>query len=138
MIKFATEINAEAVFGAAIDVPLIKYDGKVIVKYGSRNTYESNHTKKMVEFFNSARTIPIIGLKISPVQSKSSDVSSYYSITLYCLSDYKGSDSSKPKDVDFMYNQIAFKCNSGSEFTFVVESDNVVTGESVSRVFLGS
>ena len=138
LIKFATEINAEAVFGAAIDVPLIKYDGKVIVKYGSRNTYESNHTKKMVEFFNSARTIPIIGLKISPVQSKSSDVSSYYSITLYCLSDYKGSDSSKPKDVDFMYNQIAFKCNSGSEFTFVVESDNVVTGESVSRVFLGS
>jgi hypothetical protein len=137
LVKFATEINAEAVFGAAIDVPLIKYDGKVIIKYGQRDVYEVNHTKKMVDYFNSAKTIPIIGLRISPVQSKTGDVSVYYSITLYCLSDYKGSADSKPKDSDFIYNQIAFKCNSGSEFTFVIESDNVVTGDSVNRVFMG-
>ncbi len=137
LVKFATEINAEAVFGAAIDVPLIKYDGKVIIKYGSRDKYEVSHTKKMVDYFNSAKTIPIIGLRISPVQSKASDVSAYYSITLYCLADYKGSSDGKPKDSDFIYNQIAFKCNSGSEFTFVIESDNVVTGESVNRVFMG-
>lgn len=137
LVKFATEINAEAVFGAAIDVPLIKYDGKIIVKYGSRDKYEVNHTKKMVEYFNSAKTIPIIGLRITPVQSKTGDVSTYYSITLYCLSDYKGSSDSKPKDSDFIYNQIAFKCNSGSEFTFAIESDSVVRGDSVSKVFMG-
>lgn len=136
LVKFATEINAEAVFGAAIDVPLIKYDGKVIIKYGSRDKYEEDHTKKMVEYFNSAKTIPIIGLKITPVKSKTGEVSTYYAITLYCLSDYKGSTASKPKEGDFVYNQIAFKCNSGSEFAFVIESDNVISGDSVSKVFM--
>ncbi len=136
LVKFATEINAEAVFGAAIDVPLIKYDGKVIIKYGSRDQYEQDHTKKMVEYFNSAKTIPIIGLKITPSGGKSGEIATYYSIILYCLSDYKGSTTSTPKEGDFIYNQISFKCNSGSEFAFVIESDNVVTGESVSKAFM--
>lgn len=136
LVKFATQINAEAIFGGAIDVPLIKYNGKVIIKYGSRDKYEDNHTKNMVEYFNSAKTIPIIGLKITPSSGKAGEVATYYNITIFCLSDYKGSAGSKPKDSDFVYNEIAFKCNSGSEFTFAVEADKTRTGDSVTKIFM--
>ncbi len=137
LVKFATQINAEAIFGGAIDVPLIKYNGKVIIKYGSRDKYEDNHTKNMVDYFNSAKTIPIIGLKITPSAGKSGEIATYYNITIFCLSDYKGSVGSKPKDSDFLYNEIAFKCNSGSEFTFTVEADRTTDGASVTKVFVG-
>lgn len=137
LVKFATQINAEAIFGGAIDVPLIKYNGKVIVKYGSRDKYEDNHTKNMVDYFNSAKTIPIIGLKITPSAGKSGEIATYYNITIFCLSDYKGSVGSKPKDSDFLYNEIAFKCNSGSEFTFTVEADRTTDGASVTKIFMG-
>lgn len=135
LVKFATQINAEAIFGGAIDVPLIKYNGKVIIKYGSRDKYEDNHTKNMVEYFNSAKTIPIIGLKITPSSGKAGEIATYYNITIFCLSDYKGSAGSKPKDSDFVYNEIAFKCNSGSEFTFAVEADKTRSGDSVTKIF---
>jgi hypothetical protein len=137
LVKFATQINAEAIFGGAIDVPLIKYNGKVIVKYGSRDKYEDKHTKNMVEYFNSAKTIPIIGLKITPSSGKTGEIATYYNITIFCLSDYKGSVGSKPKDSDFIYNEIAFKCNSGSEFTFAVEADKTRTGDNVTKIFMG-
>lgn len=137
LIKFATEINAEAIFGGALEVPLIKYNGKVIIKYGSRSNYEATHTTKMVEYFNSAKTIPIIGLKIYPVQNKSGEVSTYYMILMYSLSDYKGSASSKPKDSDFSYNFIMINCNSGSDFRFSVESSKTVDGASVTKAFMG-
>lgn len=138
LIKFATEINAEAIFGGAIDVPLIKYNGVKIIKYGSRDKYEVKHTNKMAEYFSSIKTLPIIGLKIKPVQGKTAGVSTYYSISMFSLSDYKGSTRSTPMDKDFVYNYISFKCNSGSEFTFAVESDSTISGESVSKILAES
>ena len=137
LVKFATQINAEAIFGGAIDVPLIKYNGKVIIKYGSRDKYEDSHSTNMVNYFNSAKTIPIIGLRIVPSKGKTGEVSTYYAITIYCLSDYKGTTGSKPNDSDFTYNVIAFKCNSGSDFTFAVEADNTADGSFVTRAFVG-
>jgi hypothetical protein len=137
LVKFATQINAEAIFGGAIDVPLIKYNGRVIIKYGSRNNYEDTHTTNMVNYFNSAKTIPIIGLRIVPSKGKTGEISTYYSITIYCLSDYKGTTGSKPKDSDFMYNVLAFKCNSGSDFTFTVEADSTADGSRVTTEFIG-
>ena len=137
LVKFATQINAEAIFGGAIDVPLIKYNGKVIIKYGSRDKYEDTHSTNMVNYFNSAKTIPIIGLRIVPSKGKTGEISTYYSITIYCLSDYKGTTGSKPKDSDFTYNVIAFKCNSGSDFTFAVEADSTADGSFVTKSFMG-
>lgn len=137
LVKFATQINAEAIFGGAIDVPLIKYNGKVIIKYGSRDKYEDNHSTNMVNYFNSAKTIPIIGLRIVPSKGKTGELSTYYAITIYCLSDYKGTTGSTPKDSDFTYNVIAFKCNSGSDFTFAVEADSTADGSFVTRAFVG-
>jgi hypothetical protein len=137
LVKFATQINAEAIFGGAIDVPLIKYNGKVIIKYGSRDKYEDRHSTNMVNYFNSAKTIPIIGLKIVPSKGKTGEISTYYSITIYCLSDYKGTSGAKPKDSDFTYNVIAFKCNSGSDFTFAVEADSTADGGFVTKAFMG-
>jgi len=136
LVKFATQINAEAIFGGAIDVPLIKYNGRVIVKYGSRNTYEDTHSTNMVNYFNSAKTIPIIGLRIVPSKGKTGEISTYYSINIYCLSDYKGAAGSKPKDADFIYNVLAFKCNSGSDFTFTVEADTTSDGTKVTTEFM--
>ena len=40
-------------------------------------------------------------------------------------------------DSDFVYNEISFKCNSGSEFTFTVEADRTTDGASVTKVFMG-
>jgi hypothetical protein len=137
LVKFATQINAEAIFGGAIDVPLIKYNGKVIIKYGSRDKYEDKHSTNMVNYFNSAKTIPIIGLRIVPSKGKTGEISTYYAITIYCLSDYKGTTGSKPKDSDFTYNVIAFKCNSGSDFTFAVEADSTADGNFVTKAFMG-
>ena len=137
LVKFATQINAEAIFGGAIDVPLIKYNGKVIIKYGSRDKYEDTHSTNMVNYFNSAKTIPIIGLRIVPSKGKTGEVSTYYSITIYCLSDYKGTAGSKPKDSDFIYNVLSFKCNSGSDFTFTVEADTTSDGAKVTTEFIG-
>lgn len=138
LVKFATQINAEAIFGGALDVPLIKYNGKSIIKYGSRDNYEDKHSTNMVNYFNSAKTIPIIGLRITPSKGKTGDLTStYYNITIYCLSDYKGSAASKPKDIDFTYNVIPFKCNSGSDFTFAVEADSVTDGGKVTTIFMG-
>jgi hypothetical protein len=50
---------------------------------------------------------------------------------LYTLADYKGSDSVKPADKDFVYNVISFKCNSGSDFAFAVESDTTTSGDKI-------
>jgi len=133
LVKFATEINAEAIFGGAVDVPLIKYDGINIIKYDSRNKYEVKHNSKMVEYFSSIKTLPIIALKILPVKSKSIDVSTYYSISVFSLSDYKGSTDSTPMDKDFVYNFISFSCISGKSFTFAVEINETLNGELVSK-----
>ena len=127
LIKFATELNAEAIFGAAVDIPLIKYDGKQIIKFGSRGDYEKEHSKKMADYFASVKTLPVIGLKIYPPRGSTA----YYSIIMYSLADYTGSESIKPTDADFKYNVISFKCNSGSDFTFAVESDNTNTGDKI-------
>jgi hypothetical protein len=137
LVKFATQINAEAIFGGALDVPLIKYNGKSIIKYGSRDNYEDTHSTNMVNYFNSAKTIPIIGLRIVPSKGKTGEISTYYGITIYCLSDYKGAGGTKPKDSDFIYNVIPFKCNSGSDFTFAVEADSIVDGSRVTSMFMG-
>lgn len=134
LIKFATELNAEAIFGAAVDIPLIKYDGKKIIKFGSRGNYEKEHSKKMAEYFTSVKTLPIIGLKIYPPKGSTA----YYSIIMYSLADYTGSESIKPTDADFKYNVIAFKCNSGSNFTFTVESDATKTGDKILKSLYSS
>lgn len=134
LVKFATEINAEAIFGGAVDVPLIKYNGINIIKYDSRDNYEVKHANKMVEYFSSIKTLPIIGLKITPVRNKSTAVSTYYSISMFSLSDYKGSTNPTPIDKDFVYNYISFYCISGKSFSFAVESGSTVSGESVSKM----
>lgn len=134
LVKFATEINAEAIFGGAVDVPLIKYNGINIIKYDSRDNYEVKHANKMVEYFSSIKTLPIIGLKITPVRNKSTAVSTYYSISMFSLSDYKGSTNPTPMDKDFVYNYISFYCISGKSFSFAVESGSTVSGESVSKM----
>jgi hypothetical protein len=137
LVKFATQINAEAIFGGALDVPLIKYNGKSIIKYGSRDNYEDTHSTNMVNYFNSAKTIPIVGLRITPSKGKTGDMTTtYYNIAIYSLSDYKGSAGSKPKDSDFIYNVIPFKCNSGSDFRFAVEADSVLDGSKVTAIFM--
>lgn len=138
LVKFATEINAEAIFGGAVDVPLIKYDGIKIIKYDSRDNYEVKHANKMVEYFSSIKTLPIIALKIKPVRGKSTDVSTYYSISMFSLSDYKGSTSSTPMDKDFIYNYISFYCISGTSFNFAVETNSTISGESVSKILTES
>lgn len=84
----------------------------------------------------SIKTLPIIGLKIYPPKSKSGGLSTYYSILMYSLSDYTGSAGTKPLDKDFKYNVIAFKCNSGSDFAFTVESDTTLTGDKVINALL--
>lgn len=131
LIEFATELNAEAIFGAATEIPLIKYNGSEIIKFGSRSNYEKTHSKKMAEYFVSIKTLPIIGLKIYPPKSKDGGITAYYSIIMYSLSDYTGTESTQPSDKDFKYNVISFKCNSGSDFTFAVESDATVTGDKI-------
>jgi hypothetical protein len=127
LIKFSTELNAEAIFGAATDVPLIKYDGTKIIRFGSRKNYEENHKSKMIDHFKSIETLPIIGLKIYPPKSK--ETVTYYVVLLYTLADYKGAESNIPMDGDFVYNVISFKCNSGSDFAFAIESDTTTTGD---------
>ena len=133
LVKFATEINAEAIFGGAVDVPLIKYNGISIIKYDSRDKYEVKHNNKMVEYFSSIKTLPIIGLKIIPVRNKSTAVSTYYSISMFSLSDYKGSTNPTPMDKDFIYNYISLYCISGKSFSFAVESGSTLDGETVSK-----
>jgi hypothetical protein len=133
LVKFATEINAEAIFGGAVDVPLIKYNGISIIKYDSRDKYEVKHNNKMVEYFSSIKTLPIIGLKITPVRNKSTAVSTYYSISLFSLSDYKGSTNPTPMDKDFIYNYISLYCISGKSFSFAVESGSTLNGDAVSK-----
>jgi hypothetical protein len=138
LVKFATEINAEAIFGGAVDVPLIKYDGIKIIKYDSRDNYEVKHANKMVEYFSSIKTLPIIAIKIRPVRSKTTDVSTYYSISMFSLSDYKGSTSSTPMDKDFIYNYMSLYCISGTSFNFAVETNSTISGESVSKILAES
>lgn len=130
LIKFATELNAEAIFGAATEIPLVKYNGRELIKFGSRTDYEKEHSKKMANYFVSVKTLPIIGLKIYPPKSKEG-LSTYYSIIMYSLADYTGTESTQPMDKDFKYNVIAFKCNSGSDFAFAVESDATTTGDKI-------
>ena len=131
LIRFSTELNAEAIFGAATDIPLIKYDGVRIIKFGSRKNYEEQHKSKMLDYFKSVKTLPVIGIKIYPPKSK--DTVTYYIILMYSLADYKGTESVKPSDKDFVYNAIAFKCNSGSNFAFAVESDTTLTGDKITK-----
>jgi hypothetical protein len=131
LIKFSTELNAEAIFGAATEIPLIKYDGVQIIKFGSRKNYEEEHKSKMMDYFKSVKTLPVIGIKIYPPKSK--NTVTYYVILMYSLADYKGTDSVKPSDKDFVYNAIAFKCNSGSDFAFAVESDTTLTGDKIAK-----
>ena len=131
LIKFSTEINAEAIFGAATDIPLIKYDGTKIMKFGSRKNYEESHKIKMMDYFKSIKTLPIIGLKIYPPKSK--ETVTYYVVLLYTLSDYNGGESTKPMEGDFVYNVISFKCNSGSDFAFAIESDTTISGDKISK-----
>jgi hypothetical protein len=131
LIKFSTELNAEAIFGAATDIPLIKYDGTKIMKFGSRKNYEESHKIKMMDYFKSIKTLPIIGLKIYPPKSK--ETVTYYVVLLYTLSDYNGGESTKPMEGDFVYNVISFKCNSGSDFAFAIESDTTISGDKISK-----
>lgn len=129
LIKFSTELNAEAIFGAATEIPLVKYNGTQIIKFGSRKNYEESHKSKMMDYFKSVETLPIIGLKIYPPKSK--ETVTYYVMILYTLADYKGSESNKPSDKDFVYNVISFKCNSGSDFAFAIESDTTTSGDKI-------
>lgn len=129
LIKFSTELNAEAIFGAATEIPLVKYNGSQLIKFGSRKNYEESHKAKMMDYFKSVETLPIIGLKIYPPKSK--ETVTYYVMILYTLADYKGADSVKPMDKDFIYNVIAFKCNSGSDFAFAIESDATMSGDKI-------
>lgn len=131
LISFSTKLNAEAIFGGALEMPLIKYDGKKIIRYGSRGQYEKNHSVKLAEYFNSIKTLPVVGIKIYPPKSKIGGISSYYSVIMYSIADYKMSETGKVLDSDFIYNIVAFKCNSGSSFAFTVESDAVTTGDKV-------
>ena len=133
LISFSTKLNAEAIFGGALEVPLIKYDGTKIIRYGSRDAYEKNHSAKLVGYFNSVKTLPIIGIKIYPPESKEvkGQKSSYYSIIMYSISDYKMQQTGQVSDSDFIYNVVSFKCNSGSSFAFTVESDTTTTGDKI-------
>lgn len=142
LIEFTTKVNAEAIFGGADEIPLVKYDGTKLLMFGSRKNYEKNKTNAMVNYFKSVETLPVIGIKINP--PKTGDPVAYYNVTIYMLADYNQTESVEAgvkvsknvtavMDKDFVYNVVTMKCNSGSKFVFTVEGDSTTTGDKIAN-----
>lgn len=130
LISFASQLTGEAIFGGAYNIPLVKYDGKEVVHIlGTRKEYEKQNTQKLIKYFKDNKTLPVVAIKIYPPKSKTGGVSPYYSIMLYTLADYReeelesGTPDERPIEEKLYYNEIAFKCNKGSDFAFTIESD---------------
>lgn len=138
MIHFTVQLHAEAVFGKILDVPLIKYDGIQITKLGTRLKFEEQQIKKMITAFKSGTNLPVLGIDIIPTQTGYSSGASYYDIIMYALTDYEPTSNTEILPANFKYDVYTFKCNSGSEFRFAVEGEDVVTGDEVIRLTSGA
>lgn len=130
LVSFASQLTGEAIFGGAYEIPLVKYDGKEVVHIlGTRKEYEKEHTEKLINYFKDNKTLPVVAIKIYPPKSKTGGISPYYAIMLYTLADYRedelasGTPDERPIEEKLYYNEIAFKCNKGSDFAFTIESD---------------
>lgn len=131
LVKFTTELDVEAIFGGAIDLPLIKYDGTKIVRYGTRKLYQQKQIDKILTYFKSVDSLPVVGVKISPSVGRGMKFGAFYDIFVYMLSDYELSDDGQVKNSNFIYTLYNFRCNRGSDFAFTIEGDTILNGDDV-------
>jgi hypothetical protein len=134
IVKIATEFNAEAIYGGAFDIPLIKYDGTKILRLGSRKSYEDKATDYLVSKIKDMnKKLPVIGIKVYPSDAKGSIIPTWYQVIAYTLAEYienteAGVEDTRPIEERLSYNVIMFSCNSGSEFAFSIEGTGRITG----------
>ena len=138
LITLTTTLSAEAVFGKSVGLPLVKYTGSHMYQLGTKQDYIKDKKKQLASVFNAkdvSSTYPVLGIRVEPSKGKSGEAPYYFNITMYSLDnvEIKGKKSLDPKDIT--YAQIGFKCNSGSKFAFVIEGDNIVSGESLLKAF---
>lgn len=142
LLQLSVTISAEATYGKSGNLPLVKYTGTSLKNYGKKEEYIEKTKKDLGSMIKSTETksqVPIIGLRIEPSQGKSSASGIkpyYYAMTMYTLSSINPSETGATTLKDLNYTQVAFKCNSGSDFAFVAEGDSIINGESLSKVFI--
>ena len=140
LIKFSTEINAEAVFGGVSNIPLVKYNGTSIERLGTRKQYEEKTVKELSNAFKKDIDIPIVGIKIFPARLKKQGdpFPTWYTVLMYSLAGIdekieKGKNDTRPIKEKLLYNEIRYSCNSGSKFSFASEGIKRISGTDLER-----
>jgi hypothetical protein len=135
MIKFCTEMNAEAIFGNSGDLPLIKYDTGKILRLGVRSDFIEKKKQRLLQSFKSEGTPPVIAVKINQTAARNlkGEPYAFFQIKLYILSDVDVEDTSinEIPNSAFIYGVASFKNNKGSGFVFAKEVDQEIDGDAL-------
>jgi len=136
--KMAVDLNAQSIFGRSGNLPLVKFTGAPNPQQlGTKEAYVEKTLKSNKNYakYLGKQNLPVVGLRITPSAGSGGENPYYYSIILYTLYTINADGVSDLTPDKFEYAEISFKANSGSDFTFAVEGDNVATGVKVLKTF---
>lgn len=130
LLKLVVDLNVQSVFGKSGALPLVKFTGSELYELGTKQEFAAKSMKNLSSQVKNlgAQRLPVVGLKVSPSSGKEDENPYYYVVTMYTL---YAIENNPTTPAAFRYAQIAFKANSGSKFTFVVEADKIVEGQTV-------
>jgi len=137
LLKLATTLATESVFGRSGKLPLVKYTGTHLYQLGTKQEYAKKQASTLNSVFGGTKVnnlnLPIVALKVSPSKGKTGDSPYYYNVTLYTLYTIEPPEAGSIEAEHIKYAVIAFKCNSGSKFAFAVEGDKELGGDSLAK-----
>lgn len=137
LLKLATTLATESVFGRSGKLPLVKYTGTHLYQLGTKQEYAKKQASTLNSVFGGTKVnnlnLPIVALKVSPSKGKTGDSPYYYNVSLYTLYTIEPPEAGSIEAKHIKYAVIAFKCNSGSKFAFAVEGDKELGGDSLAK-----
>jgi len=134
LLRLTTSLSTEALFGKSAGLPLVKYTGTSMYQLGTKEDYSKNKREQLGRLFSQgkeASQFPMIAIRVEPSKGKGKvgEAPYYFNITMYTLDDIETESGKVIDPKEIKYIQIGFKCNSGSNFAFVVEADTSVDGK---------
>ena len=136
LLRLTTDLSTEALFGKSAGLPLVKYTGTSMYELGTKEKYSKNKREQLGKLFSegsAASEFPVIAIRVEPSKGKGKvgEAPYYFNITMYTLDDIETESGKTITPKEIKYIQIGFKCNSGSNFAFVVEADSSVDGKAL-------